>query len=130
MIKELAEFGKRVRSGHDALKNEPISIDLVINMDGSFNSFSIIDKISRRAEAINAKKGKARLLLDKAEEVLNYVSPKELKNAKNDIEKARKNVLSKHNLFLNKLNEYKELDIIKLVLIFYNENKEKGLTEA
>ncbi|HOF19867.1 MAG TPA: type I-C CRISPR-associated protein Cas8c/Csd1, partial [Bacteroidales bacterium] len=67
MIRELAEFGKRIRTGHDALKDEPISIDLIINEDGSFNSFSIIEKIVRPAEAITAKKGKARLLLDKAE---------------------------------------------------------------
>ena len=72
MIKELAEFGKRIRTGHDALKDEPISIDLVINEDGSFNSFLVIEKISRKAEALNSKKGKARLLLDKAEEVLNF----------------------------------------------------------
>jgi hypothetical protein len=45
MIKELAEFGKRIRTGHDALKDEPISIDLVINEDGSFDSFSVIEKI-------------------------------------------------------------------------------------
>ena len=72
MIKELAEFGKRIRSGHDALKDEPISIDLIINVNGSFHSFSVIEKIIRPAEAITAKKGKARLLLDKAEEVICY----------------------------------------------------------
>jgi hypothetical protein len=67
MIKELAEFGKSIRTGHDALKDEPIDIDLVINDDGSFRSFSPIERILRPAEAITAKKGKARLLLDKAE---------------------------------------------------------------
>jgi CRISPR-associated protein Csd1 len=72
MIKELAEFGKRIRKGHDALKDELIAIDLIIHENGSFDSFSIIERINRPAEAITAKKGKARLLLDKAEEVLNY----------------------------------------------------------
>jgi len=130
MIRELAEFGKRIRSGHDALKDEPISIDLVIKEDGSFYNFHPIDKIFRPAEAVTAKKGRARLLLDKAEEVLNFVSPKEIKNAKNDIEKARKNVLSKHDLFLKKLIEYKQIDILKPVLLFYFENKENGLNQA
>lgn len=126
MIKELVEFGKRIRTGHDALKEEPISIDLIINEDGSFNSFSVIEKISRPAEAIAAKKGKARLLLDKAEEVLNYVSPRELKNAKNDFDKAQKFVESKHRLFLQKLDQYKELEILNPVFLFYNNNKELG----
>lgn len=87
MIRELAEFGKRIRTGHDALKNEPFTIDLIINEDGSFVSFLVIDKISRPAEALTSKKGKARLLLDKPEEVLCYVSPRELKNAKGDEKK-------------------------------------------
>ncbi|TRZ52017.1 type I-C CRISPR-associated protein Cas8c/Csd1 [bacterium] len=130
MIKELAEFGKRIRTGHDALKDEPISIDLVINKDGSFNTFLIIESISKRAEAITAKKGKARLLLDKAAEVLNFVSTKEIKNAKNDIEKAGKNVFAKHSLFLKKLNEYAMLDILKPVCLFYDENKENGINKA
>lgn len=130
MIKELADFGKRIRKGHDALKDEPIDIDLVINEDGSFNSFSIIERILRPAEAITAKKGKARLLLDKAEEVLCYVSPRELKNAKGDKNQALKQVKRKHELFLAKLNQYAGLSILKPVFLFYNENKTNGVTLA
>ena len=130
MIRELAEFGKRIRTGHDALKDEPISIDLVINEDGSFYSFSVIDKIVRPAEAITAKKGKARLLLDKAEEVLNYVSTREIKNAKGNPEKATKSVDYKHSLFIEKLLLYRDLEILKPVFLFYFENKDSGINEA
>jgi len=115
MIKELAEFGKRIRTGHDALKDEPISIDLVINEDGSFNSFLVIEKISRKAEALNSKKGKARLLLDKPEEVICYGG--ELSN-------------KKHQLFLDKLSVYEDLELLKPVFSFYNSNKENGIERA
>lgn len=130
MIKELAEFGKSIRTGHDALKDEPIDIDLVINDDGSFRSFSPIERILRPAEAITAKKGKARLLLDKAEEVLCFVSPKEIKNAKGDEKKALDSVKRKHELYLKKLNEYAELEILKPVIRFYYENRINGFDVA
>ncbi|HNW73217.1 MAG TPA: type I-C CRISPR-associated protein Cas8c/Csd1 [Bacteroidales bacterium] len=133
MIKELAEFGKRIRKGHDALKDEPISVDLVINEDGSFHSFSVIDKISRPAEAITSKKGKARLLLDKASEVLNYSGfcsniPENEKSEKQN--KAESALQYKHQLFLKKLQLYKELDVLKPVFDFYYDNRENGLDKA
>lgn len=103
---------------------------MVINEDGSFNSFSVIEKINRPAEALNSKKGKARLLLDKAEEVLNYVSQREIKNAKGDVEKAQKFVESKHGLFLQKLGQYKELEVLKPVFLFYNDNSADGCLKA
>ncbi|MDP3443845.1 MAG: type I-C CRISPR-associated protein Cas8c/Csd1, partial [Ignavibacteria bacterium] len=133
MIKELAEFGKRIRTGHDALKDESISIDLIINPDGSFNSFSVIEKISRPAEALNSKKGKARLLLDKAEEVLNYAgfSPDILDEEKTTEQKKAQNAtLFKHQLFLAKLNLFKELEILAPVFSFYHTNKINGLDKA
>ncbi|MEJ5265314.1 MAG: type I-C CRISPR-associated protein Cas8c/Csd1 [Bacteroidales bacterium] len=144
MIKELADFGKRIRTGHDALKNEPIDIDLVIDEDGNFIQFSVIERIFRPAEALTAKKGKARLLLDKPEEVLEYLN-KEFSDKKNKLIKegkneeqanylaeieAKKSVGSKHHLFLEKINEYRNLDILKPVLRFYYENKENGICKA
>jgi len=120
MIRELSDLGKKLRENksgeknvHDALKDEPVSIDLVINIDGSFVKFESIEKIFRPAEAITAKKGKARLLLDKAEEVLCYNG-----NTK------------KHNLFLQKLNEYSNLEELKPVVEFYKANRSKGLDKA
>lgn len=126
MIKELSELGKKIRtqqSGqkqiHNALKEEPYTIDLVINADGSFNKFAVIEKRMSQAEAITAKKGKARLLLDKASEALSYPG-------KDTKEKAEK----KHALFINKLNEYKDLQDIKPVINFYFSNKINGLEKA
>ncbi|HAQ19898.1 MAG TPA: type I-C CRISPR-associated protein Cas8c/Csd1 [Prolixibacteraceae bacterium] len=133
MIKELAEFGKRIRTGHDALKDEPISIDLVIKEDGSFDSFLVIEKISRKAEALNSKKGKARLLLDKAEEVLNYsgVNPDILDEEKTVVQKKAQSATSfKHQLFLSKLQLYKEVEILTPAFNFYFSNKLNGLDKA
>jgi CRISPR-associated protein Csd1 len=133
MIKELAEFGKRIRTGHDALKDEPITIDLVIKEDGSFDSFLVIEKITRKAEALNSKKGKARLLLDKAEEVLNYsgVNPDILEDEKTVAQKkAQAATTFKHQLFLSKLQLYKEVEILNPVFAFYVSNKLNGLDKA
>lgn len=133
MIKELVEFGKRIRSGHDALKDEPISIDLVIKEDGSFDSFLVIEKISRKAEALYSKKGKARLLLDKAEEVLNYsgFNPNILEEEKTTVQKKAESATSfKHKLFLLKLQLYKEVEILTPAFDFYFSNKLNGLDKA
>lgn len=120
MIRELSELGKKIREDnagekivHDALKDEPVSIDLVIDQDGSFCKFEVIDKILRPAEAITAKKGKARLLLDKAEEVLCHQGERK-----------------KHELFINKLNEYRDLDVINPVFKFYDDNRINGVETA
>lgn len=120
MIQELSEFGKKLREQnagdkviHDAIKDEPVSIDLIINRDGSFYKFAPIEKIVRPAEAITAKKGKARLLLDKAEEVLCYSGDNK-----------------KHELFLRKLDDYKHLKILEPVFAFYYSNKSNGVEKA
>lgn len=122
MIKELSELGKKIRSDnkddewiHDALKDEPISIELIIKQDGSYEKFNVVERKMTKAEAITAKKGKARLLLDKAEEVLGYGG-----------EKSKK----KHQLFLDKLEEYKDVNKIEPVFQFYYENKGKGIKKA
>ena len=122
MIKELSDLGKKLRNQqsenewvHDALKPEPISIELIISEDGSFHHFELIEKKPTVAEAITAKKGKARLLLDKAEEVLCYggeVSER------------------KHLLFLEKLQAYLHLSELAPVLKFYESNKANGLEKA
>lgn len=122
MIKELSDLGKTLRSQkskddwvHDALKPEPINIELIIAEDGSFQSFNMIEKKQTVAEAITAKKGKARLLLDKAEEVLCYGGEKSN---------------SKHDLFLKKLDKYKNLPELAPVVAFYGNNKTKGIDMA
>ncbi len=131
MLKELSDLGKRNRKQeankgkriHNALKEELISIDLVIDRSGNFIKFDLIEKISRPAEALTAKKGKARLLLDKAEEILCYM-PNE------PSEKIIASVKFKHDLFLEKLSDYKDLIALQPVNKFYYENKDQGLEVA
>ena len=122
MIKELSDLGKMLRGQqtanewvHNALKPEPISMELIIAVDGSFQRFELIEKKQTIAEAITAKKGKARLLLDKAEEVLCYGG-----------EASKK----KHNLFLEKLDKYQDLTELSPVIAFYRNNKAKGAEKA
>lgn len=121
MIKELCEFGTPVCEkkygewNHVALKEEPISIELVIDSEGNFKRFEPIEKIATIAEALNSKKGSARLLLDKAEEVLCYGGNASLK---------------KHTLFLEKLATYQHLPVMKPVMAFYGSNKMNGLDKA
>jgi CRISPR-associated protein Csd1 len=120
MIRELSELGKKIRTEnagkklvHDAIKDEPFSIDLIIRPDGTFERFAVIEKRLKPAEAITAKKGKARLLLDKAEEVLCYGDESK-----------------KHELFIKKLEEYQSLPELKPVLAFYGVNRMNGLDKA
>lgn len=121
MIKELSELGKSLRAGkadnrwvHDALKEEPISMELIIAPDGAFHRLLLVEDKLTPAEALTAKKGKARLLLDKPEEVLCYGG-----------DASRK----KHQLFLEKMSLYKEMDELAPVISFY-ENKESGIGKA
>jgi len=122
MIKELSELGKMLRAGkdqnawvHDALKEESISIELVVSQDGCFQQLLLIDDKQTPAEAITAKKGKARLLLDKPEEVLCYGGDSSKK---------------KHQLFLDKITDYKHLQELTPVVDFYHNNKAVGLDKA
>ncbi|MBU1054145.1 MAG: type I-C CRISPR-associated protein Cas8c/Csd1 [Proteobacteria bacterium] len=122
MIKELSELGKTLREQqskkewvHDALKEEPISMEIVITADGGFQKFELFEKKLTIAEAIIAKKGKARLLLDKAEEVLCYGGKVSKK---------------KHELFLGKIEKYRNLQELAPVVAFYRQNKADGLEKA
>jgi CRISPR-associated protein Csd1 len=121
MIKELCEFGipvcekKYGEWNHVALKEESISIELVIDSKGNFIRFEPIEKINSIAEALNSKKGSARLLLDKAEEVLFYGGMDSLK---------------KHILFLKKLEIYQYLSVLEPVVEFYGGNNINGLGKA
>ena len=122
MIRELSELGKTLRDQqpenewvHDALKPEPISMELIIAEDGGFQRFESIEKKQTVTEAITAKKGKARLLLDKAEEVLCYGG------------EASKR---KHEIFLEKLEEYRHLAELSPAIAFYRSNKANGVEKA
>ncbi|NCC05191.1 MAG: type I-C CRISPR-associated protein Cas8c/Csd1 [Proteobacteria bacterium] len=121
MIKELSELGKTLRASkadgawvHDALKEEVVSIELVIMPDGTFHCFQLIDEKLTPAESISAKKGKARLLLDKPEEVLCLGGDASKK---------------KHQLFLEKVEQYGSMVEISPVNAFY-QNTEAGINAA
>ena len=104
MFAELVEFGKRVRKGHDALKEEKCSWDIVIDKEGNFLNLIPCD-ITIEAENLTAKKGKARLLLDKPEETLGFDE-------------------DKYEKYIAKLAEYKDIQELSPVFSFYDKPEE------
>lgn len=115
MIQELVEFGRRITKGKSmALKEETFAVDIVINGEGHFQRFIAGDKQTTETEVITAKKGKARFLLDKCEEVLGVGDNSE----------------KKHKLFLDKLELYKGIPSLDPVFKFYDNNNENGLKKA
>jgi len=113
MIQELVELGSRIDDGTSrALRKEKVDVDIVINSNGEIDDFYPTNGFQILAEYIIAKKGKARLLLDKADEVLGVGDHK------------------KHQLFLDKLEQYKDVSILKPVFLFYDSKNEKGLKLA
>ena len=104
MFAELVEFGKRVRKGHDALKEEKCSWDIIIDKEGNFLNLIPCD-ITIEAENLTSKKGKARLLLDKPEETLGLDK-------------------DKHYKYLTKLAEYKDIQELSPVFSFYDKPEE------
>lgn len=116
MIQELVEFGKRVTKDKNlALKEEPFSIDIVINENGEFQKYIVGERQTIETEVITAKKGKARFLLDKCEEILGVGGA--------DADK-------KHQLFLEKLELYRDVQALRPVFKFYEEQNEDGLEKA
>jgi CRISPR-associated protein Csd1 len=150
MINALCDFGKRIREEqahdeeqvHDAITNTPIAVDLLINQDGSFDSFLVLpDNITTKGEALTSKKGQARLLVDKAEEMLGYINEKNVEKLEKDaLKKGKKTddikknyvkgVKSKYDLFQSKLKLFSDVSVLKPVFSFYNENKENGVDIA
>jgi CRISPR-associated protein Csd1 len=143
MIQELSELGKTRRSQktenewvHDALKEETISLVLTIKPDGSFVSLQSIEKKKTMAEAVQRTSGKeARLLIDNCGYVLgvyDYESNAFKKKTKEKGEQKahdifKEDVSEKLSLFLKRLNEMADLDELKPVLKFFNDNKQKGI---
>ena len=132
MIQELVELSAHLRKGtrsHDALDSVPVSIDCVIDKKGNFKHFSPLpDKVLTTSERIAAKKGKARLLVDKPEEVLAFVD--ETEKDKKRLGNQRKQAASKHQLFLAKLHEYESIRELAPVFAFYGKNHAGGIDEA
>lgn len=135
MIQQLVELAGKIKEKqsaealtHDALDHVPISIDCVIDQSGGFNRFIVHDKLFTKAERIAAKKGKARLLVDKAEEVLEYIDENE--KDKKKLELQRKQAPFKHKLFLDKLKEYGDVKELLPIELFYGKNEQEGVQKA
>ena len=92
MIAELVELGKRIRKGHDALKEEKCSWYIVINKYGTFLGLTPCD-VTIEAEKLPAKKGRARLLLDKPEETLGFKGSKDISQSWKTIKKFKNSLL-------------------------------------
>lgn len=119
MFAELVELGKRVYAGHDALGVEKCNWDIVIDNEGNFIALIPCD-VSLEAEKLPAKKGRARLLLDKPEEtILGFPVPND-----DDSEHDKTDVEKKHELYRNKLNEYLFLQELEPVFSFYSKPQE------
>ena len=119
---------RKGKLSHDALDYVPVSIDCVIDQKGSFKKFIVHDKQQTLAERIAAKKGKARLLVDKPEEVLGFFDEKEKDKKKR--EKLKQQAESKHKLFRNKLNGTREVKVLSPILSFYESNRKNGVEKA
>ena len=104
MFAELVELGKRVRKGHDALKEEKCNGDIMLDKEGNFLNLIPCD-ITIEAENLTSKKGKARLLLDKPEETLGFDE-------------------DKHEKYIAKLAEYKDIQELSPVFSFYDKSEE------
>lgn len=114
MIQELVEFGKRVTVDKNrAFKEEHYSITLVIDKEGQYQQFIVGERQSIEAEVITAKKGKARFLLDKSEEVLGISV-----------------VVDKLEAFQKRLEPFKEVESLKPVFKFYDKQNPNGLRKA
>ncbi|MDA3900187.1 MAG: type I-C CRISPR-associated protein Cas8c/Csd1 [Spirochaetes bacterium] len=116
MIKELCDLGQTLRDQKTILKDDAldeirIGIDLVIDNDSKFIDFILLpdEKMSTKVELLTSKKGKARLLVDKVEEILGY-----------------NNNQKKHDLYIEKLNQYNDIQEIQTVLKFIKSKSEKN----
>lgn len=107
MFAELVELGKRVSKGHPALALCQCDYDIVID-DKGFYLDLLPAGISLFAEYIptTAKKGKARFLLDKAEETLCFEGTSDFKE--------------KFERYMKKIEEYKGVSALTPIFSFYS----------
>ncbi len=124
MFAELVELGRRVYKGHDALGKEKCSYDIVIDHNGNFKQLIPCNIMINEAEKLSAKKGKARLLLDKPEEtLLGYQAPKDTDD---NYEKGKEKTKDKKKFerYFKKLEEYKFIQELNPVRSFYSKPDE------
>lgn len=125
MIKELADFGKRLRIEkkilEDALDNEHVDIIIEIDKEGKFNQIyptdkeTLVEDVIRTMDAGRTSGIVPRLLVDNAQYILGYPSDK-----KRSIECMDK--------FIEKLKMFSEISELKPVFNFYS--KDTGIKAA
>lgn len=114
MIQELVDFGRRVTKGNNrAFKEEHYSITLVIDKEGKYQQFIVGERQPVEAEVITAKKGKARFLLDKSEEVLGVSVD-----------------VGKLEAFKKQLEPFKDVESFRPVFKFYDKHNLNGLRKS
>lgn len=131
MLNELVEFGKQIRNPNDsdALKQEAVSIVVTIGEDGRFISIDSIEKKFVKAEVVIRTSGlKARLIVDTLEYALGFIDPEKVKKEKTH-GKTEKNVQSKHKLYLERLEEIKDIKAAAPLRKFFFDNKELGMNQ-
>ncbi len=124
MFAELVELGRRVYKGHDAFEPQKCNWDIVIDSNGNFRQL-VHCEVMIEAEKLPAKKGRARLLLDKPEETLfGYRDCQEdSSDNKNKTEEEKK-----FERYFNKLQEYRFIKELEPVFSFYSKPEEVGKT--
>lgn len=126
MIKELVDYADRIRRTqaaegavvHDAIKKELVHMIIQIDGAGRFQGFMKLEEPRLSdCEALSAKKGKARLLVDKLEETLGcgIFDPK---------------ASGKHIRYLEKLQQYSAVETIEPIIKFFKENARAGKNQA
>lgn len=112
MFAELVELGKRISTIHPALAPSPCDYDIVISKDGDYKGLQpyVGDLLISEYIPSTAKKGKVRLLLDKADQTLGFAGSSDYK--------------TNHEKYKANLYIYKDLSILAPIFAFYNKQQE------
>lgn len=148
MIRELTELGRRKRqeqydageTAHDALTTVTVSVLIFLDESGHFIDIQELPVPQETiCESIPAKKGKARIIIDKPEEVLEYTGNEiELalskRKANETIEAARNRGIleakKKHQWYKKKLDEYSHVKAVRPVVRFLSQPDEMKKARA
>ena len=136
MIYDLIEFDtewqkEKGKGESDALEKTHFQTELIINEDGSFKDWHILDnKMETYREARGGRTCGVRafLLLDKAAYTLGL--EKDGTFARIEDEGDEGYAAKRLRAYVKRLKEFEELESVKPVLLFYQENRENGLEAA
>lgn len=139
MIAQLTDLGKKLRKDkskkgivHDALKEEKYTIIVTIDKNGNFKSIlPAPENRKTTVEFLERTSGKiARLLVDNINYTFGYFNC-ESKTYNTKLERIGKakaedffktDAIEKHELYLNKLQDYSDLIFLKPVILFFSKD--------